>query len=98
MRAADTPGHRGDGSGSSQGILSSVGRDSKSGEKESTGTMQLLDRLGYGLVSLSPSPGTSGEGKSKGLAHSAQKNEESSGEEPYSAPVRGMDLAAADTT
>lgn len=85
MSAAATPDHPGDGIGSS-----------RSGEKESSGTMQLLDRLGYGLVSLSSSPDAGKEGKREGsFGHNTHKKEEPADDEPYSAPVSGMDPAVA---
>lgn len=91
MSAAATPGSRGDGCGGSTGTLDGVGRERNKREKESSGTMQLLDRLGYGLVSLSSSPGAIEEGKREGLYHNAHKNEEPTDEESYSAPVSDMD-------
>eukprot|EP00752_Nemacystus_decipiens_P014589 g12992.t1 len=54
MSAAATPGHRGDRSSNSS---SSSRGTPNSGNKEHSGTMQLLDRLGYGLASLASSPG-----------------------------------------
>lgn len=59
--------------------------------------MQLLDRLGYGLVSLPPSLADAEEKTEGGFDNNAQKNEGLAGEKSYSAPVSGMDPPAAGT-
>lgn len=97
MSAAAAPSHRDDGSGSSRGTTNGGGNERNRGEKESSGTMQLLDRLGYGLVSLSSSPGANEGAKGGGLVQNVHSEEDSADEGQYSSPVGGMGSAIAGT-
>lgn len=97
MSAAAASYHRGNGSGSIRSTPNSVGRERMTGEKGSSGTMQLLDRLGYGLVSLSPSPNVGEEGRGKGSFDHHAHTHEPAEEKSCSAPVRSMDPAVEGT-
>ena len=98
MSAATTPDHRGDGGRSTHRTLNRVERERMSGEKEPSGTMQLLDRLGYGLVALS-SLDTSQQGKKdEDVGRNVHRNGEPTDDEPFSARASVVDPAVAGTS
>ena len=71
-RTTVTPGRHGDPKRSSLGSSDDSSGRRKSGE--SRGTMQLLDHLGYGLVSLSSSPDAARDGQRDRSASSTTPN------------------------
>ncbi|CAN0226088.1 unnamed protein product, partial [Ectocarpus sp. 12 AP-2014] len=75
--ATAASGHGGSRMSNNDSDTYSSGGGQENRERESSGTMQLLDRLGYGLVSLSGSPiATEGSATQKSVRQGQQRIDE----------------------